>query len=66
MEKTNEARTDALDQLKQAQLMISQGRKELAAANKKIKVAQQLIDASADALRQRPVDWSPPARRRPR
>jgi hypothetical protein len=51
MERTEEIRGDALSQLKQAQLMIAEGRKELAAANEKIRIAQQLIDASADALR---------------
>jgi hypothetical protein len=51
MERTDEIRADALSQLKQAQLMIAEGRKELAAASEKIQIAQQLIDASADALR---------------
>ncbi len=48
---TNQIRIDALAQLKKAQLMIQEGREELAAANEKIRIAQQLIDDSADALR---------------
>ena len=51
-------RSDALTQLKKAQQMIAEGRKELAAANKKITLAQKLIDESADALRDTPVDRS--------
>jgi len=66
MQKNPEVRTDALAQLQKAQLMIAEGRKELAAANKKISVAQKLIDASAAILRQRPVDWAQPVRGRPR
>lgn len=51
-------RRNALTQLKRAQQMIADGRKELAAANKKITLAQKLIDESADALRDTPVDRS--------
>ncbi|MGH7137614.1 MAG: hypothetical protein ACREHD_17850 [Pirellulales bacterium] len=51
MEQNTDVRVNALAQLKKAQRMIQQGRKELAAANKKIRVAQKLIDESADALR---------------
>jgi len=51
MNQTNEFRADALAQLKTAQLMIEEGRKELVAANEKIRAAQELIDQSADTLR---------------
>jgi hypothetical protein len=51
MEQSTKVRVNALAQLKKAQLMIHEGRKELAAANKKIRAAQKLIDDSADALR---------------
>ncbi len=51
MERTDAMRVDALSQLKRAQLMIAEGRKELAAATEKIKLAQHMIDASADVLR---------------
>ena len=51
MEQNTDVRVNALAQLKKAQRMIQQGRKELAAANKKIRLAQKLIDESADALR---------------
>jgi ribosomal protein S20 len=54
MEQTNHIRSDALTQLKKAQLMIKEGRIDLAAANEKIRAAQELIDQSADALRGTP------------
>ncbi len=54
METTDEIRTDALARLKQAQHMIQEGRKELAAALEKIRVAQELIDQCADSLRDNP------------
>jgi hypothetical protein len=56
--KESAIRKDALTQLKKAQQMIEEGRKELAAANEKISLAQQLIDESADALRDTPADRS--------
>lgn len=54
METNDEARADALSQLKRAQHMIEEGRKELAAAHEKIRLAQELIDQSADMLREHP------------
>ena len=51
MEQSTIIRSDALAQLKKAQLMIEEGRSDLAAANEKIRAAQVLIDQSADALR---------------
>ncbi len=51
----NKVRIAALAQLKDAQLMIQQGRDELLAATKKIKIAQDLIDASAEMLRAEPT-----------
>jgi hypothetical protein len=51
MEQSTKVRVNALAQLKKAQAMIHEGRRELAAANKKIRVALKLIDDSADALR---------------
>jgi hypothetical protein len=57
MEKNNDIRTTALAQLKQALIMLHEGRKELAAANEKISAAQQFIDKSADALRNSPLPW---------
>jgi exonuclease VII small subunit len=56
MKQTTDIRGDALAQLKQAQQMIKEGRKELAAATEKIRVAQKLIDQSADALRTAPAN----------
>jgi hypothetical protein len=44
-----------LDQLKKAQLVIAEGREELAAATEKIELAQKIIDESADALRDNPA-----------
>jgi exonuclease VII small subunit len=64
MRKNVDIRRDALTQLKKAQQMIEEGRKELAAANQKIRVAQKLINESADALRDTPVDRPPVARPR--
>lgn len=58
MEKTNQIRIDALAQLKKAQLMIEAGRRNLSAANEEIRVAQELIDQSADALRGMPPSSS--------
>ena len=66
MERTDKLRADALSQLKQAQQMIAEGRKELADANKKIAAAQKLIDASADALRDTPPEPVAAQGRRPR
>jgi hypothetical protein len=66
MEHSIQTRADALAQLKQAQQMIAEGRKELAAANKKIAAAQKLIDASADAIRDTPIEPSSVRGRRPR
>ena len=54
MDTTNEIRADALTQLKRAQHMIEEGRKELAAALDKIRDAQELIDQSAEMLRASP------------
>lgn len=54
MDTTNEIRADALTQLKRAQHMIEEGRKELAAALDKIRDAQELIDQSAETLRASP------------
>ena len=51
MERTDVMRVDALSQLKRAQLMIAEGRKELVAANEKIEIAQRMIDESAEILR---------------
>jgi hypothetical protein len=47
----NQARADALAQLKEALEIIRQGRAELAATNEKIAHAQQLVDESATILR---------------
>jgi hypothetical protein len=44
-------RVDALAQLKEAQIMLATGNKELALAQKKIARAQELINQSADELR---------------
>lgn len=57
MKQTTDIRSEALAQLKKAQQMIKEGRRELAAANEKIRLAQKLIDESADALRGAPVNW---------
>ena len=54
MEQPNRTRSAALAQLKKAQLIIREGRSELAAANEKIRLAQELIDESAAALRDTP------------
>jgi hypothetical protein len=54
METNDEIRWDALTQLKRAQHMIEEGRKELAAAHEKIRLAQELIDQSAEMLRENP------------
>lgn len=59
MDKTSEIRAAALAQLKQAQHMIEQGRKELAAAHDKIRAAQELIDQSADTLRETSPAYHP-------
>ena len=64
MKANTDVRRDAFTQLKKAQQMIEEGRKELAAANKKISRAQKLIDESADALRETPADRSHAARPR--
>ena len=61
MNNTDEVRGVALAQLKQAQQMIEEGRKELAAAHEKIRMAQELIDRSADMLRENPPVDHPPA-----
>jgi hypothetical protein len=47
----DKARLGALAKLRRAQRMISEGRNELAAAQTKIKLAQQMIDESAAVLR---------------
>jgi hypothetical protein len=47
----NQARSDALAQLKAADELIREGRQELSAANEKIARAQVLIDESAKILR---------------
>ncbi len=52
VKKTNRVRAEALAQLKAADELIREGRKELAAANKKIARAQRLIDESATILRE--------------
>ncbi|HVX62090.1 MAG TPA: hypothetical protein VHC19_15845 [Pirellulales bacterium] len=52
MDTTSEVRAAALAQLKQAQRMIEEGRQELSAAHEKIRIAQELIDQSADTLRE--------------
>jgi len=44
-------RADALTQLKQAQLMLYEGKEQLGLAHQKIDQAQLLIDQSADVLR---------------
>ena len=54
METNDETRADALSQLRRAQHMIEEGRKELAAAHEKIRLAQELIDQSAELLRDNP------------
>ena len=54
MENSKEVRAAALAQLKQAKQMIEDGRKELAAAHEKIRMAQELIDQSAELLRDNP------------
>lgn len=54
MENANDVRSVALAQLKQAQHTIEEGRKELAAAHEKIRAAQELIDQSAELLRENP------------
>lgn len=54
METNDETRADALSQLRRAQHMIEEGRKELAAAHEKIRLAQDLIDQSAEMLRENP------------
>ncbi len=59
MDKSNVIRANALDQLKRAQHMIEEGRKELAAAHEKIRAAQALIDRSADILRETPPAYQP-------
>lgn len=56
MKQNPDIRVHAFEQLKRAQQMIEEGRKELDAAHEKIKVAQELIDESADALRSAPPD----------
>ena len=61
MNNTDEVRGVALSQLKQAQQMIEEGRKELAAAHEKIRVAQELIDQSAELLRGNPPADHPAA-----
>jgi hypothetical protein len=61
METTDEIRADALSRLRQAQHMIEEGRKELAAAHEKIRMAQELIDQSAEALRENPPANRPAA-----
>lgn len=61
MDNTNDVRVVALAQLKQAQQMIEDGRNELAAAHEKIKVAQELIDQSAELLRGNPPPDHPAA-----
>jgi hypothetical protein len=45
-------RTNAIAQLHRANKMLQDGRRELAAANKKIEQAQKLIDESARILRE--------------
>jgi hypothetical protein len=67
MEKNqDQARADALAQLKEAQEIIREGRMELAAANEKIAHAQQLIDESASILRKTwDTDRGPSANSRP-
>lgn len=59
MERSNVIRADAIAQLKRAQHMIEEGRKELAAAHEKIRAAQELIDRSADILRETPPPYQP-------
>jgi hypothetical protein len=66
MANPNQARADALAQLKEAQEIIRQGRAELAAANEKIAQAQRLIDESANTLRDTwDVDKGPSPTSRP-
>jgi hypothetical protein len=48
----NQRRPTALAKLKAAQKMIASGRAELAAATKKIRDAQRMIDESAQELRE--------------
>jgi hypothetical protein len=55
----NQARVDALAQLKEGDGIIREGRKELAAANTKIAQPQRLIDESANILRGTWGAWKP-------
>ena len=56
MNQDADIRRDALAQLKKAQHIIEEGRKELAAAHEKISAAQKLIDESAETLRDTPTE----------
>lgn len=66
MERPKQTRKDAFSQLKKAQRMIEQGRAELAAAHEKISAAQELIDQSAEDLRNTPPDKPMVSRRQTR
>ena len=50
--KFNKSRSDAIDQLQEANKIIKQGRGELLAAQEKIDHAQRLINESAKILRE--------------